>query len=186
MNKAGIFIDGGHLNFHLVKKGWRIDFRKLFDYFIQKGFVPIGVFYYEGTLTEQSYSSRHPGDPFEKYLDAKKAKKAFFNFLRGLGFIVRTKPVHRLYDHDSQAYKFKCNFDVEMTIDMMEMALTKEVDTFIICSGDGDLCRLVKYLKGRGKKVLVVAFKECLNSALLTEANETVLIEAIRGKIEYQ
>lgn len=184
MNKTAIFIDAGHIHYQLYKK-WRIDYKKLIDYFVQKGYLPIYIFYYEGIATQLSFFSKNPGATLEDFNNAKKAKKHYFNILRSFGFIVHSKPVHRLYDHESGKYKFKCNFDVELTIDAMETVLTKELDTFIICSGDGDFTRLVKYLKSKAKKVLIVGFKDSINTKLFGIAHEMLFLEAIRDKIEY-
>lgn len=184
MIKTHIFIDAGHLHYHLHDEGWWIDYKKLIDYFFQRDYLALSVFYYEGMITEQSYFSKHPGVTLEKFNAAKKAKKAYFNALRSMGFIVRWKPVHRLFDFQSQKYKFKCNFDVELTIDAVETVLTKESDTFILCSGDGDFTRLLKFIKGKAKKVIVAGFKKSLNSNILEIANEVVFLEAIRHRIE--
>jgi uncharacterized LabA/DUF88 family protein len=184
MNKTAIFIDAGHLHYHLFKEMWRINYKKLLDYFIKRSFVPLVIFYYEGMITEQSYFSHYPDSDIKEFAKAKKAKKKFFNVLRTIAFNVRTKPVHRLYDHGAGAYKFKCNFDVEIAMDIMETFFTKEIDVYLICSGDGDFTRLVNYLKNRGKKVIVAGFKANLNKKMLDAANEAIFLEAIRDKIE--
>ena len=48
----------------------------------------------------------------------------------------------------------KCNFDVEMAVDAMRMI--KHYDTFCLFSGDADFVYLNDYLKGQGKKVIVI------------------------------
>lgn len=186
MIKTHIFIDAGHLHYHLYDEHWRIDYKRLIDYFFQRDYFALSIYYYEGMITEQSYFSKHPEASLDQFNKAKKAKKAYFTALRNMGFIVRWKPVHRLFDIQMQEYKFKCNFDVELTIDAVETALTKESDTFIICSGDGDFTRLIKFLKGKGKKVIVAGFKDSLNKRVLETAQEVVFLEAIRHRIERQ
>ncbi len=114
-------------------------------------------------ITEQSYFSRNLDASFEEFKEARKAKKNYFRTLRSFDFIVRHKPVHRIYDHRAEKYIFKCNFDVEIAIDSMDTVFTKEIGAFIICSGDGDLIKLAKYLKGKGKKVIIVGFKKNTN-----------------------
>lgn len=184
MEKAAVFIDAGHYHYHLFEK-WKIDYKKLISYFEYRGFSPNFVFYYEGMITELSYFSRNSEASFEDFKKAKKAKKNYFKTLRSFDFTVRNKPVHRIYDHQAEAYKFKCNFDVEIAIDTMDTVFTKEIDTFIICSGDGDLIKLVKYLKGKGKKVIIVGFKKNTNQNLIETAHEVVFLEAIKHRIEF-
>ena len=184
--KAHIFIDAGHLHYHLFDEGWRIDYKKLIEYFTQRYYFPLMVFFYEGMLTKQSYFHKHPEATLEEFNKAKEKKKGYFGLLRSFGFIVRWKPVHRYFNFQSQKYEFKCNFDVELAIDAVETVLTRETDTFIICSGDGDFERLVRFLKGKGKRVIVTSFKRSLNQALLETAHEVIYLEAIKHKIERQ
>lgn len=184
LSKSAIFVDGGHLQYQLYDEGWRIDYKKLLDYFMAKGYFPMLSFYYEGMITSQSYFDKHPDDTFDIFNKKKKLKKAYFERLRGFGYIVRHKPVHRLFDKSSGNYKFKCNFDVELTIDAVETSLTKDIDVFLFCTGDGDHTPLLKFLKNRNKKVVVAGFKKSLNATLLETANETIFIEVIRDKIE--
>jgi uncharacterized LabA/DUF88 family protein len=53
---------------------------------------------------------------------------------------------------------FKCNVDVEMTIDMLNAALVMEIDTAVIVSGDGDFVPVIEYLRGRGIRAEVCGF----------------------------
>lgn len=183
MNKAYVFIDAGHIHYQLFEK-WRINYQKLIDYFRTSEYTIIGVYYYEGMPTELSYSSKHQGTLFEDFFIAKENKKKYFELLRSFGFVVRHKPVHRIFDQTAQHYKFKCNFDVEMTIDIVETALVKEVDTFIICSGDGDLTKLVKYLKSKWKKVVIVGIKHSISGGLIETAHEIIFLDNLRDEIE--
>jgi uncharacterized LabA/DUF88 family protein len=143
--KSAIFVDGGHLNYHLFNEKWRISYPALLDYFMSKNYFPMLSYYYEGMLTQQSYFSKHPDGEFADFNQKKKLKRAFFERLRNKGYIVRYKPVHRLYDKAANCYKFKCNFDVELTIDAVETCFSKEMDTFILCTGDGDQQRQKNY-----------------------------------------
>lgn len=49
----------------------------------------------------------------------------------------------------------KCNFDVELGIDMLLDFERKEIDTFVLWSGDSDFYDPVKKLLDAGKKVIV-------------------------------
>ena len=48
----------------------------------------------------------------------------------------------------------KCNFDVEMCIDAIR--LMDYYDTFCLFSSDADFVSLLKFLKGKNKKVILI------------------------------
>jgi uncharacterized LabA/DUF88 family protein len=183
LNKTAVFIDAGHIHFQLYGKWW-IDYQKLTDYFRKAGYSIISVYYYEGMPTEQSYFFKHQKSLFADFLRKKDNKKRIVEQLRSYGFIVRHKPVHKLIDDISGEPRFKCNFDVEIAIDVVETVLTKDIDTFILCSGDGDFTKLVKYLKSKFKKVIVVGIKHTINAGLMISAHETIFLDDIRDEIE--
>lgn len=68
-------------------------------------------------------------------------------------FFVKTK----LGKRTENAYK--CNVDVEMTIDMLNAALDMNIDTVVLVSGDGDFMPVVAYLRGRGIRVETCGFR---------------------------
>ena len=67
-------------------------------------------------------------------------QKQFQNILKGIGFEVKLKPF--IQRHDGSA---KGDWDVGMTLDMMEYA--KRSDVVILASGDGDFDLLVNKIK---------------------------------------
>lgn len=183
--KAAVFIDAGHYHYRLFNK-WKIDYLKLIQYLEGRGNVVSNVFYYEGIPSSGSYFYKHPEAKYKDFNLVKKKKKNYFEILRSFGFIVRYKPVRKIYDKDLSQYKLKCNFDVELTMDVMDVLLTKEVDHFILCSGDGDFIRLLRRVKSHGKRTVVVGLKEHTSDDLARAAHEVVFLEAIRHKIEYK
>ena len=78
----------------------------------------------------------------------------FYLKLEKFGYELHLKPV-KLYEQDDGTTKRKANCDVDMTFYLM-----KEKDGFdkaIILSGDGDFLPILKYLKGKGKEIIVLA-----------------------------
>ncbi len=67
--------------------------------------------------------------------------------------ISNTRVVHT--DHRGN-YVFipKCNFDVEMSVDAMR--LIDAYDTICLFSGDADFAALLRYLKTKGKKIVLI------------------------------
>lgn len=68
-------------------------------------------------------------------------------------FFVKTKVGKR------RENTYKCNVDVEMTIDILNAALDMNIDTVILVSGDGDFMPVVAYLRGRGIRVETCGFR---------------------------
>ena len=63
----------------------------------------------------------------------------------------------RIIKKDSQGafvYIQKCNFDVEISVDAMRQL--DEYDTFCLFSSDADFVSLLHFLKGRGKKTILI------------------------------
>lgn len=61
-------------------------------------------------------------------------------------FEVITKPVKYIHDSARQdGYEKKCNFDVEMAVDLIRMR--EDYDHVVLFSGDGDLVYVLRYLR---------------------------------------
>ena len=78
-------------------------------------------------------------------------EKPFFEALEKEGIEMRVKDLQEFYGGAKKA-----DWDVGMAIDAVRTA--DIVDTIVIVSGDGDFLPLLDYLKGRGRRVEVVAF----------------------------
>jgi uncharacterized LabA/DUF88 family protein len=179
--KAIVCIDASNYHYYLRRKGWKIDWQR-FTAYLEKSYELVHVYYYEGIPSKGFYSDTHPGGTLADFNEAKKAKVKYFQFLRRLGYKVRTKPIGRVYDNTQGRFKHKCNFDVELAVDALDNIGGMEV--FILCSGDGDFTKLVKYLKSKQKKTVVVAPSERLSDTLKKAANQVVFLEKIRSEIQ--
>ena len=132
-----LFIDGANLYSATRGLGFDIDYRKLLDLFANKGRL-IRAFYYTALLEEQEYS---PLRPLVDWLD--------YN-----GYTVVTKPAKEFTDAQGRR-RFKGNMEIELAIDMLELA--SSVDHIVLFSGDGDFRRLVEATQRRGVRVTVVS-----------------------------
>ena len=91
--------------------------------------------------------------------------------MRGIGFEVKLKPFIQRSDGSA-----KGDWDVGITIDIMEYA--KESDVVILLSGDGDFDLLVqKIKKDFGVEVEVYGVKELTADSLISAASRFVPIE---------
>ena len=135
--KIALFIDGANLYAAARALGFDIDYRKLLELFGSKGHL-IRAFYYTALLEDQEYS---PIRPLVDWLD--------YN-----GYTMVTKPAKEFTDSMGRR-KVKGNMDIELAIDVMEMA--EHLDHIVIFSGDGDFRRLVDAVQRKGVRVSVVS-----------------------------
>jgi len=66
---------------------------------------------------------------------------------------------------------FKCNMDIEMTMDILRAAYQAKPDTIILASGDSDFVPLVLELRKLGIRVEVAAFTENVSRDLITKSS---------------
>ena len=133
--RVALFIDGA--NFHATTRAIRmdVDYRRLRDYFAENA-VLVRALYYTAMLEDQDFS---PLRPLVDWLD--------YN-----GYTVITKPTKEFTDPSGERV-IKGNMDVELAVDMLEMA--SHVDHMILFSGDGDFRRLVEAIQQKGVRVTV-------------------------------
>lgn len=135
--RTALFIDGANLYSSTKALGFDIDFRKLLDYFAKQGQL-VRCFYYTALLEDQEYS---PLRPLVDWLD--------YN-----GYAVVTKPAKEYTDAMGRR-KVRGNMDIEIAIDMMELA--ERLDHVVLFSGDGDFRCLIEAVQRRGVRASVVS-----------------------------
>jgi uncharacterized LabA/DUF88 family protein len=135
--KIAIFIDGANLYAAARGLGFDIDYKRLLDLFASKGRL-MRAFYYTALIEDQEYS---PLRPLVDWLD--------YN-----GYTMVTKPTKEYTDAMGRR-KIKGNMDIELAIDMLDMA--QYLDHAVLFSGDGDFRRLVEAVQRRGVRVTVVS-----------------------------
>ncbi|HAA93009.1 MAG: NYN domain-containing protein [Rhodospirillaceae bacterium] len=135
--KYCLFIDGSNLYASARGLGFDIDYKKLLESFSHNGRL-IRAYYYTAVVEDQDYS---PIRPLVDWLD--------YN-----GFTIVTKPTKEFTD-DTGRRKIKGDMDIELAIDMLEMA--DQLDHAILFSGDGDFRRLVEAVQRKSTRVTVVS-----------------------------
>src|SRR5258705_11467523 len=128
--KIALFIDGANLYATSRALGFDIDYRKLLVSFQKRGYL-LRAYYYTALVEDQEYS---PIRPLIDWLD--------YN-----GYTMVTKPTKEFTDAMGRR-KIKGNMDIELAIDVLEMA--EHLDHVILFSGDGDFRRLVEAVHRRG------------------------------------
>ena len=135
--RYAVFIDGANLYQTAKALGFDIDYKSLRRVLLEHGNL-IRIYYYTALLDDQEYS---PVRPLVDWLD--------YN-----GYSLVTKPLKE-YTSVAGRRKFKGNMDIEIAVDVMEMA--RHVDHLMICSGDGDFRRLVEAVQRQGCRVSVLS-----------------------------
>src|SRR6266545_6204694 len=135
--RVALFIDGANLHAAARSLGFDIDYKRLLKHFQEQCHL-IRAFYYTALVEDQEYS---PLRPLVDWLD--------YN-----GFTMVTKPTKEFTDAMGRR-RIKGNMDIELAIDMLEMA--PHLDHAILFSGDGDFRRLVEAVQRRGVRVSVVS-----------------------------
>lgn len=135
--RLGIFVDGANLYGAARSLNFDIDYRKMLELFSKQGRL-VRAFYYTALPEEQEYS---PIRPLIDWLD--------YN-----GFTLVTKPMKEYTDSLGRR-KVKGNMDIELAIDMMEMA--PYLDHVVLISGDGDFRRLIEAVQRKGLRATVIS-----------------------------
>lgn len=166
-DKVAVFIDGSNLYAAARSLDFDIDYRKLLNWSASCGRL-VRAFYYTALIEDADYS---PIRPLVDWLD--------YN-----GYTMVTKPTKEFVDNQGRR-KIKGNMDIELAIDVMEMA--DNVDHIILFSGDGDFRRLLEAVQRKGVRVTVVSTIQSnppmVADELRRQADYFLDLESLRGKI---
>ena len=135
--KTALFIDGANFYATCRDLGWAVDFVKLREYFDQRTHL-LRAYYYT-TLPE----SREV--PLRRMID----------FLDYNGYSIATKDVRVFYDEETGEKRVKGNMDIEIALDMLQLA--PHLEQVILFSGDSDFARVVLEVQRLGVNVVVVS-----------------------------
>lgn len=135
--RIALFIDGANLYATAKSLNFDIDYKRLLEYFGQKGYL-VRACYYTALADDQEYSSIRP----------------LIDWLDYNGYRMVTKPTKEFVDSSGRR-KVKGNMDIELAVDAMEMA--DSIDHMVLFSGDGDFRSLVEAMQRHGKRISVVS-----------------------------
>ena len=135
--RVALFIDGANLYGAARALGFDIDYKRLLDMFRERAYL-VRAHYYTALVESEEYS---PIRPLVDWLD--------YN-----GYSLVTKPTKEYVDASGRR-KIKGNMDIELAVDMLELA--GSINHAVLFSGDGDFRRLVEAMQARGVRVTVVS-----------------------------
>jgi uncharacterized LabA/DUF88 family protein len=162
--KVYVFIDSANIFYTQRTLGWRISYEKLKQYFKDEcGDDLYKIFVYTATDSERPQQNK------------------FLDMLNTNGFIVKTKEVKRIRVAKG-VYEWKGDFDVELTIDVMDNI--KEFDTAVLLSGDSDFAPIVERMKENEKRVLVMSAKGHISRELIKLSDKYINLKKLRDRVE--
>lgn len=184
-----VFVDFGNVR-HWAKSFWpeenkehlkrELDIEKIA--IISEWVTPVKKFFYYGHWAEnKKFPPEHPeNDKFRQSIyRIDKATKA--------GFTTRTKEIKTIDKFDENGRflnKFpKCNFDVEITMDMI--LKIEKYDSIFLWSGDSDFDGLLKYLKSKGKKTIAICARDFASEELRVSCDLFLPADPLKEQLEY-
>ena len=135
--RTALFIDGANLYSASRNLGFDVDYRNMLEYFRGQCSL-VRAYYYSAVLETEEYSPLKP----------------LTDWLAYNGYSLVTKPAREFTDASGRR-RIKGNMDVELAIDMLELA--PKIEHAVLFSGDSDFRRLVEAVQRMGVKVTVIS-----------------------------
>lgn len=135
--RTALFIDGANLYSASRNLGFDVDYRDLLKHFRSKTNL-VRAYYYSALLDTEEYSPLRP----------------LTDWLAYNGYTLVTKTAREFTDANGRR-RVKGNMDVELAVDMLELA--PRLDHAVLFSGDSDFRRLVEAVQRQGVRVTVIS-----------------------------
>lgn len=158
MMKVAVFLDYANINASSRQRNCNVDYGALLDYLATED---------EGRTLQVAYAYV-PIDPRQEH-----AMDATINELWQKGYIVKSKVGTIAGD------TYKCDFDVEMTLDISRIAYVNAPDVVVLVSGDSDFIPIVLDLRERGIRVEVAAFEFAMSRQLALKSSGFINLDAL-------
>jgi uncharacterized LabA/DUF88 family protein len=145
--KVVVFLDYANINRAAREKRYRLDYDHLLHYAGEGRFL----------LDAHCYVPINPRN--EHRLDG------VIEELWSAGYLVTTK-LGRIVGGT-----YKCNFDVEITLDVLKVVYQVKPDIIVLATGDADFVPLILEVRKAGVRVEVAAFEEAIGTDLLLKCS---------------
>src|SRR6266487_3629191 len=147
MEKVVFFLDYANINRATREKRCRLDYRDLLEYVSEGRFL----------IDAHCYVPINPRN--EHRLDGE------IEELWRSGYIVNTKI------GSIAGGTYKCNFDVEIAMDMLKVVYQMRPDIVVLASADADFVPLIQEVRKSGVRVEVAAFAETAGADILLKCS---------------
>lgn len=162
--KTIVFIDASNIIYGTRDEGWKVDFKKLYRYLIER-YEAKKVYYFAG---------KDENNP---------KQTQFYKILKSIGYELILKPVKLFKQEDGTTVR-KANCDVDLTF--FAMRDFNDYMRGIFMTGDGDFEILFRFLINKKKKVVIIAnSKRTAREIKLIRECQFNDLSVIRHTIEY-
>lgn len=158
MMKVVVFLDYANINAASRQLNGNVDYGTLLNYLADE----------TEDRTLQTAYAYVPIDPRQEH-----AKDTLIAELWQMGYIVKTKVGTIAGD------SYKCDFAVEMTLDISRVAYNSAPDKIVLVSGDSDFIPIVLDMRNRGIRVEVAAFEIAMSRHLALRSSGFINLDAI-------
>src|SRR5438874_3101673 len=145
--KVVVFLDYANINRAAREKRYRLDYHDLLQYVGENRFL----------IDAHCYVPINPRNEH-------RSDGAIEELWRS-GYIVNTKL------GTIAGGTYKCNFDVEITMDMLKVVYQVKPDIIVLASGDSDFVSLIQEVRKSGVRVEVAAFAETAGADILRKCS---------------
>jgi len=145
--KVVLFLDYANINRGAREKRLRMDYQDLLEYVGEERFL----------INAHCYVPINPRN--EHRLDG------VIEDLWRSGYIVTTKV------GTIAGGTYKCNFDVEITMDILKVVYQVKPDIIVLASGDSDFISLIQEVRKSGIRVEVAAFEETAGADIMSKCS---------------
>ncbi|WP_300791826.1 NYN domain-containing protein [uncultured Acetatifactor sp.] len=158
MLRVAVFLDYANVNSASLSSFCKVNYKALLEYLAD---------YDEGRNLTVAYAYV-PIDPRREH-----AMDDEITMLWDSGYIVRSK-VGVIAGNT-----YKCNFDIEMTLDIVKTSFEIKPDIVVIVSGDSDFIPVVTELREKGIRVEVASFDQSMSQLLSNRCSGRILLDEL-------
>ena len=156
--KVAVFLDFANISASSSSLHCKVDYGSLLEYLADDA---------EQRKLQSAYAYV-PIDPRQEH-----AMDDIITQLWDYGYIVRSKVGNLAGD------TYKCNFDVEMTLDMARISYENTPDIIVIVSGDSDFIPVVLDMRNKGIRVEVASFSRSMSRQLSHRCSGTINLDVL-------
>ena len=158
MQKIAVFLDYANIEAAARSSGFSVDYGELLDYLADED---------EGRTLQAAYAYV-PIDPRLEH-----ARDSEIESLWSEGYVVRSKV------GTIAGESYKCDFDVEITLDITRVSSDMKPDIVVLVSGDNDFVPVVLELRNKGIRVEAASFASSMSSLLARRCSGYINLDAL-------
>jgi uncharacterized LabA/DUF88 family protein len=147
MEKVVLFLDYANINRGAREKRFRMDYQDFLEYVGEDRFL----------VDAHCYVPINPRNEHRS--------DGIIQDLWRAGYIVTTKV------GTIAGGTYKCNFDVEITMDILKVVYQVKPDIIVLASGDSDFLSLIQEVRKSGIRVEVAAFEETAGADIMSKCS---------------